>query len=74
MGGGARSLYCGFLAHRPTGRLNAWWAREASSLAKASLASACPMIRRQIKWSCQRVNDQVGVGMPSELTQSIVEA
>jgi hypothetical protein len=32
---------------RPTGRLNAWRTREASSLAKASLTGACPMIRRK---------------------------
>ena len=44
---GARSLLCGFVAQRPTGRLNAWRTREASSLAKASLTGACPMIRRK---------------------------
>ena len=45
--GSARSLCCGFVAQRPTGRLNAWRTREASSLAKASLTGACPMIRRK---------------------------
>jgi hypothetical protein len=46
-GGSARSLCCGFVAQRPTGCLNAWRTREASSLAKASLTGACPMIRRK---------------------------
>jgi hypothetical protein len=36
-----------FVAQRPTGRLNPWRTREASSLAKASLTGACPMIRRK---------------------------
>src|SRR5258708_2371705 len=45
--GSARSLCCGFVAQRPTGRLNAWRTREASSFAKASLTGACPMIRRK---------------------------
>jgi hypothetical protein len=38
---------CGFVAQRPTGRLNAWRTREASSLAKASLTGAWPMIPRK---------------------------
>jgi hypothetical protein len=45
--GGVRSLCCGFVAQRPTGRLNALRTREASSLAKASLTGAWPMIRRK---------------------------
>src|SRR6267142_2389788 len=42
--GSARSLCCGFGAQRPTGRLNAWRTREASSLAKASLTGASPIL------------------------------
>jgi len=32
---------------KPTGRLNAWRTREASSLANASVTGACPMMRRK---------------------------
>ncbi|MDE3179802.1 MAG: IS5 family transposase [Acidobacteriota bacterium] len=40
------SLGCALVCWQ-SGRLNAWRTREASSLAKASLTGACPMIRRK---------------------------